>query len=104
MNFLADYPDVLTVDEVATILRLKPNTIYSLKGLRKTRIGNGRGMLRFRKVDVISYINAGVEEEGKGNADHETKRYRDVGISGLISWKEVQTIRVESEGRCTESR
>lgn len=104
MNSMVDDLDILTVDQVAEIFGKKHNTVLSWTGLRKTRIGNGRGMVYYRKIDVISYMNAGAASGGKGNADQQTKRYREVGISGLISWKEVQTIRVESEGRCTEGR
>ena len=84
MNSLADYPDLLTVKEVAEILRLRPNTVYSLRGLKKTHIGNGRGMLRFRKIDLISYINAGVEEEVTLDDDQKTERYPEMGLQFLV--------------------
>jgi hypothetical protein len=91
MNFMDDYPSLLTVSEVADILRLKPSTVYGLKGLRKTRIGNGRGHVRYRKIDIVSYINAGVEpEEGLSDAGEQTQRHRKMGIPTLLSWQELQ--------------
>ena len=98
MDSLANCPDLLTVKEVAEILRLKPNTVYSLKGLRKTHIGNGRGMLRFRKIDLISYINAGVEEEVIVDGNQKTERYPDMGLRSLVSWEEIQKERMEHPG------
>ena len=98
MNSLADYPDLLTVKEVAEILRLKPNTVYSLRGLKRTHIGNGRGMLRFRKIDVISYINTGVEEEITLDENQKTERHPEVGLRDLISWEEIQKERMENTG------
>lgn len=91
MNFMDEYPSLLTVSEVAEILRLKPSTVYGLRGLRKTRIGNGRGHVRYRMFDLISYINAGVEPEGvASNASEQTQRYRKMGVPALLSWKELQ--------------
>ena len=98
MDSLANCPDLLTVKEVAEILRLKPNTVYSLRGLRRTHIGNGRGMLRFRKIDVISYINSGVEEEVTLDENQKTERYPEMGLRDLISWEEIQEERMEHPG------
>jgi hypothetical protein len=98
MDSLANCPDLLTVKEVAEILRLKPNTVYSLRGLKRTHIGNGRGMLRFRKIDVISYINAGVEEEVTFDENQKTERYPEMGLRDLISWEEIQEERMEHPG------
>ena len=95
MDSLADCPDLLTVKEVAEILRLKPKTVYSLRGLKKTHVGNGLGMLRFRKIDLISYINAGVEERGTPDDNQKTERYPKMGIRDLIPWKEIQEERME---------
>ncbi len=92
MNSLDDCPDLLTVKEVAEILRLKENTIYRLQGLRKTRIGNGRGMIRYRKKDLISYINAGASEEVKNDAHQKTQRHRKVGLPTLLRWEELQAV------------
>ncbi|MDD5722479.1 MAG: helix-turn-helix domain-containing protein [Syntrophales bacterium] len=98
MDSLADCPDLLTVNEVAEILRLKPNTVYSLKELRKTHIGNGRAMLRYRKIDLISYINAGVEEEVTLDDNQKTERYPKMGLRDLVPWKEIQEERMEHAG------
>jgi len=100
---LDEYPELLTVNEVADLLRVKPATVYSFRGLVKTRIGNGRGAVRFRKKDVISYINAGVEGGMNSGADHKTQRQRKVGIPALLSWEELQAARVEHEGRSRDS-
>ena len=40
MNFLDKYPDLLTVDQIAEILTLKPQTVYGLRGLKRIRVGN----------------------------------------------------------------
>ena len=88
--------ELLTVAEVAKILSCKLQTVYSLRGLKRVRVGNGRGIIRFKKKDVISYINSGVEE-----IDHDenkkTQRNRQVGVSTLLPWEELQKIRMEYE-------
>ena len=63
MNSLEQYPDLMTKEEVAEVLRCRPSMVNRLVGLRKTRIGNGRGKVLFRKQDVIEYINSKVERE-----------------------------------------
>jgi hypothetical protein len=52
----------MTKEEVAEILRVKPSMVHRI-GLKKTRIGNGRGKILYRKQDVIHYINSKVEGE-----------------------------------------
>jgi len=42
-NWLEQYPDLMIKDKVAKILRCKPSMVPRLVGLKKTRIGNGRG-------------------------------------------------------------
>ena len=41
-NWLDEYPDLMTKEEVAEVLRFKPSMVHRI-GLKKTRIGNGRG-------------------------------------------------------------
>jgi len=102
MNFLDKYPDLLTVDQLADILKLKPQTIYELHGLVRIRIGQGRGLIRYRKIDLINYIKSREEEEINLDAYQKTERKRKVGVSALLSWKELQEICLEYEGRGTE--
>lgn len=93
MNFLDKYPEILTVNQIAEILSVKINTVYSLSGLVKFRICKGRGRIRFRKDDLISYIKSR-EEEVNFDANKKTERYRKVGLSDMLSLKEVQAIRM----------
>jgi len=97
MDFLDKYPDLLTVSQIAEILNLKINTVYRLRDLVKIRIGQGRGLIRYRKIDLINYIRSR-EEEVNFDANKKTERYRKVGLSDLFSWKEVQAIRLEYQG------
>ena len=98
MNFLEKYPDILTVNHIAEILGMKPDTIYRMKGLERVRIGNGRGMIRYRKIDLESYIISRVEVEVNIDANQKKERYRKVGISDLLTWQEIQAIRMEYKG------
>ena len=98
MNFLDKYPDLLTVDQIAEILTLKPQTIYELHGLVRIRIGQGRGLIRYRKIDLINYIKSREEEEINLGANQKTERQRKVGVSPLLPWKELQTVRLEHKG------
>jgi len=89
-NWLEEYPDLMTKEEVAKVLRFKPSMVHRI-GLRKTRIGNGRGIIRYRKQDVVDYINSKVEREGViKNAYQQKERHRKMGVSSLISWDELQ--------------
>src|SRR4030042_615353 len=98
-NWLDKYPDLMTKEEVSRVLRHKPSMVARLAGLRKTRIGNGRGMILYRKQDVIDYINSKVErEEVIKSADKQKERYREMGVSPLVSWEELQKARVEDTG------
>ena len=63
MNFLDKYPELLTVNQIAEILKVKVNMVYRLSGLVKIRIGKGRGLIRYRKIDLINYIKS---ERGGG--------------------------------------
>jgi hypothetical protein len=96
MNFLDKYPDLLTVDQIAEILKVKVNMVYGLCGLIKIRIGKGRGLIRYRKIDLIKYIKSR-EEEVNLDANKKTERYRKVGLSDMFSWKEIQAIRLEHQ-------
>jgi hypothetical protein len=96
MNFLDKYPELLTVNQIAEILKVKINMVYALTGLVKIRIGNGRGLIRYRKIDLINYIKSR-EEEVNFNANKKTERYRKVGLSDMFSWKEVQALRLEHQ-------
>ena len=54
--------NLFTVQEVAEILRIHPNTVYDLKnranGLRAVRVGHH---VRFRPCDLEDYINRQLE-------------------------------------------
>ena len=87
---LDEYPDLMTKEEVAEVLRCKPSMVHRI-GLTKTRIGNGRGMILYRKQDVIDYINSKVEREEVMKVAGESKeRHRKMGVSSLVSWEELQ--------------
>lgn len=99
MNSLEQYPDLMTKEEAAEVLRCRPSMVSRFVGLCKTRIGNGRGKIRYRKQDVIEYINSKVErEEVIKNASQQKERYRSMGVPSLLSWEELQKARVEHTG------
>jgi len=50
-NWLDEYPDLKTREEAAEVLKCKPSMVPRLKGLKKTRIGNGRGKILYRKQE-----------------------------------------------------
>lgn len=99
MDFLDKYPDLLTVKQVAEILRLTPSTVYRLWGLVKTRVANGRGLIRYRKIDLIEYIESREEQGGNVDANQKKERHRKMGLPNLLTWREVQTIWLEHKGR-----
>ncbi len=89
-NSLEEYPDLMTKEEVAKVLRLKPSMIHRI-GLNKTRIANGRGKIVYRKQDVFEYINSRVErKEVIKGACLQTERYQKMGVSSLLPWEELQ--------------
>jgi hypothetical protein len=95
---LAEYPDLMTKEEVAQVLRFKPSMVHRI-GLRKTRPGNGRGRIRYRKEDVVEYINSRVEREGViKNAGQQKERYRKMGVPSLLPWQELQKTRLGHSG------
>jgi hypothetical protein len=97
-NLLDRYPDLMTKEEVAEVLRFKASMVHRI-GLRKTRIGNGRGVIRYRKEDVVDYINSKVErEEVIKSASQQKERYRKMGVSSLLPWEELQRARVGDKG------
>ena len=92
-KLLDEYPELMTKEEVAGVLRFKPSMVHRI-GLRKTRIGNGRGIIRYRKQEVVDYINPKVErEEVMKGADKQKERYRKMGVSSLLPWEELQKAR-----------
>ena len=97
-KLLDEYPELMTKEEVATVLRFKPSMVHRI-GLKKTRIGNGRGVIRYRREDVNEYINSRVErEEVMKGADQQKERHRKMGVSSLISWDELQKTRLGHTG------
>jgi hypothetical protein len=101
MHALDKYPDVMTVKEVADFLRVKPCTVYSIKDLKKIRLGEGKGFIRVLREDFISYIESCfvmLEREEDGSLKE--KRQRKVGIPGLLPWTELQAILVQDKRRC----
>jgi hypothetical protein len=97
MDFLDKYPEILTVNQIAEILKVKINMVYGLRGIAKIRIGQGRGLIRYRKIDLINYIKSR-EEEVNFDANQKKERYRKVGLSDMHSWKKIQAIRMEYQG------
>ena len=97
MNFLEIYPDILTVEDVAEILKVSVGTVYGLHGLVKIRIGEGRGIIRIRKSDLIDFINSRAQQEVNLDASKKTERYRKVGLPDLLTREEIQRIRVEHQ-------
>jgi len=96
MDFLDKYPDLLTVNQIAEILRVNVNMVYRLRDLIKIKIGQGRGLTRYRKIDLINYIRSR-EEEVNVDANKKTERHRKVGLPDMFLWKEVQAIRLEHQ-------
>ena len=94
MNFLDTYPEILTVNQIAEILGITVNMVYGLSDLVKIRIGKGRGLIRYRKIDLINYIRSR-EEEFNLDENKKTERYRKVGLSDMLSLKQVQALRLE---------
>ena len=93
-NLLDECAELMTKEEVAKILRIRASMVHRI-GLKKTRIGNGRGVIRYRKEDVNEYISSRVErEEVIKSADKQKERYRKMGVSSLLSWEELQKTRV----------
>jgi excisionase family DNA binding protein len=53
---------LLTVEEVATQLRVRPRTVYELCNARTLphhRVGQGRGMIRITQPDLDHYFQQG---------------------------------------------
>jgi len=98
-NLLEEYPDLMTKEEVSGVLRCKISMVNRLIGLKKTRIGNGRGRILYRKQDVKEYTDSKVERiEVVRSADKQKERYRKMGVSSLLPWKELQKARVGDPG------
>lgn len=100
MNFLDKYPDVMTVKEVAEHLRINPCTVYAIKGLKRIRMGVGKGFIRILKSDLIAYIKScSVVLEDNDHDSIKAKRHRKMGIPGLLPLQELQAIHLQNEGR-----
>jgi hypothetical protein len=98
ITWLEKYPDLMTKEEVAEVLRFKPSMVHRI-GLKKTRIGNGRGRILYRKQDVKEYIDSKVEkEEVIEGAGKQKERYRKMGVSSLLPWEELQKARLGHAG------
>jgi len=96
---LSEYPDLMTKEEVAEVLRCRPVTVPRIKGLKKTYLLNGRKGFGYRKQDVIDYINSRVErEEVIKDACKNEERHRKMGISSLLSWEELQKAHLGHSG------
>ncbi len=99
MLSLDEYPDPMSKEEVAEVLRCRPVTVPRIKGLKKTFLLNGRKGFGYRKQDVIDYINSRVERgEVMKDASHEKERHRKMGIPSLLSWEELQKARLGYSG------
>ena len=98
-NWLDEYPDLMAKEEVSKVLRCKPGMVHRLIGLRKTRIGNGRGKILYRKDHVKEYMDSKAEkEEVIKSAYKQEERHRKMGVSPLVSWDELQKARVGDTG------
>lgn len=105
MNSLDSYPELMTVKQVAEYFQVSVSYVYRIKGLRTVRIGNGKGRFRIFKKDFISYINSCSEvEEGGNDASFKKERQREMGISSLLPWNELQEIHLQNERRGPSSR
>ena len=65
---IAVEPMLLTVREVADLLRVSANCVYDLVGKGKLachRVGTGRGAIRVRRNDVEAYLAACRREKGE---------------------------------------
>jgi non-canonical (house-cleaning) NTP pyrophosphatase len=94
-NWLDENPELRTKEEVAKLLRCAASMVPRLKGLKKTRVGNGRGKVLYRKQDIIEYIESKVERgEVIESAGQQKERHRKMGVSSLISWQELQKTRM----------
>jgi hypothetical protein len=73
-----------------------------LVGLKKTRIGNGRGKIVYREEDVKEYIDSKVERgEVIESAGQQKERYRKMGVPSLLPWQELQKTRLGHSGEGT---
>jgi hypothetical protein len=56
--------NVLTAKQVAEQLQLKSDRTVKRLGIPFVRVGNGRGVVRYRQRDVDAYINLRVQYLG----------------------------------------
>ncbi|MGO9014851.1 MAG: hypothetical protein ACLQF0_07710 [Dissulfurispiraceae bacterium] len=91
MQQLDKYPDLMTPGEVAEVLGCRPVTVPRLRGLMKAYVLNGRKKFKYRKQDVIDYINSKVEKrEVIEIASKQKKGHRKMGLPTLLPWEELQ--------------
>jgi hypothetical protein len=96
MHSLDKYPDVMTVKEVAESLRVNPCTVYAIRGLKRIRMGVGKGFIRILKSDLMAYIKSCSVMPGEDDhASLKTERQRKMGLPSLLSWKELQKIQFQ---------
>jgi len=97
-NLLDECAALMKKEEVAKILKIRVSMVHRI-GLKKTRIGNGRGVIRYRKEDVNEYISSRVErEEVMKGAGQQKEGYRKMGVSSLLPWEELQKACVGDKG------
>ena len=53
---------MITLPELAELLSVSPTTIYRMTEGRKIRFYKIKGSIRFRKEDVLAYMNANCYE------------------------------------------
>ena len=90
---------LLTKEEVAEQLKIKPRTVMGL-GLPVVKVGKGKGVLRYRQEDIDRYILSKLVYDSEDDAGNRvSKRPQKVGLQGLPSRAHLQAVRVASQGR-----
>lgn len=67
MREKALFEPVITKHQAAQLLSLRPSTLADARwrwraGLRAVKIGRGRGVLRFRRSDLLDLLTRGLEQ------------------------------------------
>ena len=88
-----------TAKEVADELAVKESTVLRL-GLPVVRIGQGKGLLRYRREDVEAYVARRVEYVSHKGAENAGKKKakRILGLSLLPSRELLQKVRLSNSG------
>src|SRR5215475_280932 len=88
---------LLTAKEVAAELAIKESTVPRL-GLPVVRLGQGKGLLRYKKEDVEAYIARRTEYASHKGAENvrEKKKKRIVGLSLLPTRDLLQKVRLQN--------